>query len=466
MIRTAIYARISQDRAGAGLGVARQIEDCRNLASAKGWTVTEQFTDNDTSAYRGHARPQFESMLEAIERGDFDAVVTYHQDRLTRTPAEFEQFLDACIKAGVTKFDTVSGEMNIGQGDGILVARIMAAVAANQSDSASRRIRRKNDERAAAGLPHGSGQRAYGYESGGMRIRASEAGVIRTCVEKFIAGDSLISICQWLQDQGVKTATGMNDWRTPTLRNLLKSPRIAGLREHRGEVVGEARWPAIITQQQHQQIKARLEASAAGNTRSPRTYLLSGRVYCGLCGGKMVSAPDGGRRRYGCRTGPDFGGCGKQYINSEPLEDLIARAVLARLDSPAVVQASRDAQMADTATAELMAELEGLTAQESELREAYVARLLPMSEWIKARGPIEKSLEAVRHRLARISRSSGLTEYAGHGASLKELWTDDTMTIQRQAAIVRALLDKVVIHPAPSRGPVMNPERVQPIWRV
>jgi site-specific DNA recombinase len=49
----AIYARISSDQDGRGLGVARQVEDCRKLASDRGWAVAEEYVDNDVSAYSG-----------------------------------------------------------------------------------------------------------------------------------------------------------------------------------------------------------------------------------------------------------------------------------------------------------------------------------------------------------------------------------------------------------------------------
>jgi site-specific DNA recombinase len=37
-------------------------------------------------------------------------------------------------------------------------------------------------------------------------------------------------------------------WKMQTLRRMLMSPRISGQREHRGEIVGPAEWPAIITE--------------------------------------------------------------------------------------------------------------------------------------------------------------------------------------------------------------------------
>ena len=52
----AVYCRISDDREGAGLGVARQEADCRQRAAALGWTVVGLYVDNDLSAYAGKVR--------------------------------------------------------------------------------------------------------------------------------------------------------------------------------------------------------------------------------------------------------------------------------------------------------------------------------------------------------------------------------------------------------------------------
>ena len=43
MTKTAIYTRISNDREGGGLGVARQEVDCRALAERLGWDVVDVY---------------------------------------------------------------------------------------------------------------------------------------------------------------------------------------------------------------------------------------------------------------------------------------------------------------------------------------------------------------------------------------------------------------------------------------
>ncbi len=71
----AIYARISSDQDGRGLGVQRQVEDCRKLASERKWVVAEEYVDNDVSAYSGKARPAYRRMLADLAAGERDAVI-------------------------------------------------------------------------------------------------------------------------------------------------------------------------------------------------------------------------------------------------------------------------------------------------------------------------------------------------------------------------------------------------------
>src|SRR5690242_20271648 len=100
--RAAIYCRISQDRHGAGLGVERQLSDCRALAKSLGWTVVAEHADNDVSAYSGKPRPAYRALLRDLDEGRADAVLTWHTDRLHRSPRELEEYVDICERQGVT----------------------------------------------------------------------------------------------------------------------------------------------------------------------------------------------------------------------------------------------------------------------------------------------------------------------------------------------------------------------------
>src|SRR6476619_53763 len=93
-VPAAIYARISRDREGAGLGVDRQEADCRALAERLGWEVVEVYADNDVSAYSGKVRPQYRAMLGAVKAGQVTALLAWHPDRLYRRAVDLEEIVN------------------------------------------------------------------------------------------------------------------------------------------------------------------------------------------------------------------------------------------------------------------------------------------------------------------------------------------------------------------------------------
>jgi hypothetical protein len=403
-------------------------------------------------------------MLLDLADGWRDAVIVYHPDRLTRRPIELEHFVEVVTGAGISHVQFVAGApVDLASGDGLLVLRMLGAVAANESASKSRRVRRKLDEVAASGRPHGGSNRPFGYESDCITIRPDEAEVIRQLVARFLAGDSLRSLATWLDEQGVPTVNG-GAWKSPTVRGMLASGRIAGLRRHRGEIVGPAAWKPIISEFDHNKIVARLAEAASTGRRTPRSYLLTGLLRCGKCGNKLFSSRRENTRRYVCMSGPDHGGCGRLTINAAPLEELITQAVLYRLDTPELADRLSGRGAADEHTAALAEALAADRTQLDELANVYAQKLIGVREWIAARGPIQARIQDNERLLARMSQSDALAGFVGNGDQLRAQWSDLNLT--RQHAIVKAILDHAVIGPGSHGTRGVDPSRVDPVWRL
>src|SRR3974377_929353 len=152
----AMYCRISLDRAGEGLGVERQEALGRRLAEERGWAVAEVYVDNDRSAYSGKPRPAYQRMLADIGVGLRDAVVCVDLDRLTRRPAELEAFMDLAARHHVA-LANVSGDTDLSSSDGRFKARIMGAVARQESERKGERVSREAEQAARRGVPGGAG---------------------------------------------------------------------------------------------------------------------------------------------------------------------------------------------------------------------------------------------------------------------------------------------------------------------
>jgi DNA invertase Pin-like site-specific DNA recombinase len=425
--------------------------------------VAEEYVDNDISAYRGKRRPSYERMLEDIRKGRRDAVVVYHTDRLTRRPIELEQFTGVCEASGVRLFATVTADIDLGNDDGMFMARILAAVAAKESGRKSERQKRKAREIAESGKPNGGYIRPFGYERDKVTVVESEAEVIREVAARYLAGESLRSLTTWMQDQGVMSVAGL-PWATSTLRTMLTSARIAGLRAYKGEVVATAVWPAIITPAQHEQLVAAFSRRTTTGRRTPRRYLLSGLLRCGKCGNKLFSSARRDTRRYVCSSSPDHGGCGRLTVVGAPVEEWISEAVLMRLDSPAMADALAGRARADERQSALHAELESDQAQMRELAELWAAKAISSAEWKSARDPIEARIRVTERQLSQATGTQTLDGLIGNGDQLRHSW--GTLNLTRQAAIVAAVLDYATIAPGSPAARSVDPSRIIPTWRL
>ncbi|GGK60186.1 recombinase family protein [Ornithinimicrobium pekingense] len=461
--KAAVYARISKDTEGVGAGVQRQVADCQNLAESLGWTVADTYIDNDLSAYTGKPRPEYARMLADLADGLVDGVLCYHMDRLTRRPKELEEFVEALDAAAVKHVRFVAGHTDIGTGDGLMMARVMGAFASHESASKTRRMERKWEQDALEGKPRRSGTRPFGYAADAVTLVPEEAAIIRQLVDRFLAGESTRSLCVWLKEEGVATTSGGN-WQTSTLKQILTSGRIAGYREHRGVKVAKAVWEPIITEEQHRQVLAHVEARKRSGRRAPQRYLLSGMLRCGRCGNRLYSSARRDTRRYVCQAGPDHFGCGRLTVVADPVERLIADAVLHRLDSPQMADALAGKVSSDERTAVLSQALEEDEAQMQELAQAYAAKQIRMSDWLTAKKPIEERIENTRRQMDRMNGHTALARVAGQGQELRQQWAG--LNLERQHAIVKTVLDHAVIRPMTPGVRKFDPNRVAPVWLV
>jgi DNA invertase Pin-like site-specific DNA recombinase len=284
VLRSGIYTRISWDPSGQRAGVERQRVDCEALCADRGWAITQYFEDNDRSAYTGKKRRGYEQTLSALEDGALDAIVTWHNDRLHRSPRELETFIDLVERRGVRVAVVTGGDYDLTTPEGRFTARIVGAVARKESEDRSRRVRRKHLELAEQGRP--AGQLGWGVRTD------AERELVREAASRVLTGQGLMTIARDWNQRGVPRVTEC-PWTAPTLRKVLLSARVAGLREHgadpSGKVLGAltpAVWEGAIDRQTWDHVRSVLlnpERLTLRNT--PTKYLLTGLIFCGICGG-------------------------------------------------------------------------------------------------------------------------------------------------------------------------------------
>ncbi|MFH1329640.1 MAG: recombinase family protein [Actinomycetota bacterium] len=458
-----IYVRISSDPEGTRLGVERQLEDCRARCESNGWLVADVYEDNDRSAYKGKPRPEYRRMLDDVESGRIDAVVVWALDRLTRHPRELEEFFDIIDRVGDVALVTISGDRDLSNPGDLMMARVEGAFAAKESADKSRRHRRKALQLAEAGKVGGGGARPFGFEKDRLTIREPEAQLIRDAARRLLAGDSQGSILRDWETQGVTTPTG-GPWRYSTFRRMMQRPRLAGLREHQGEVIGPAEWEAIIDPETHERLQVRLKGTGKHRVNRERLYLLTGGpIVCGLCGAALIAARRDGKRTMVCPSGPGKQGCGRVSIIAEPVEELVGQAVIEALDGPMLAQAIAADQRVGDRDAELAKQI--ATKEEAVAHAAddhYLEGIIDRATFIKVSRALDAEIDALRSRLTRTSRSRILTTLPHTRKALQAAW--DEAEIGWRRGLVMAVIDRIEVSPATRGRNRFDPQRLTITW--
>ena len=79
-MKAAIYARYSSDMQRTA-SIEDQSRNCMQRAAAEGWTITATFSDAAISGSDSN-RPQYQAMLTAAERGEFEVLLLDDLSRL------------------------------------------------------------------------------------------------------------------------------------------------------------------------------------------------------------------------------------------------------------------------------------------------------------------------------------------------------------------------------------------------
>jgi DNA invertase Pin-like site-specific DNA recombinase len=432
-----IYNRVSDDRDGRAKSPEQQNEENLAACQEEGWTVAATYTEPasaSASKFARKARAEWERLLADLDAGRLAVIVVWETSRSSRKMAPFVALLDACEAKGVLIHVTSHGHTydlrKYRDRRALLVDGIDSE---GESEKTSQRVRRAERARASAGLPSGrllyGYRREYEYDSNGKRHflaqvpDETQAVIAREVFTRFAAGESMHGICTDLERRGVPVAyrgdpakrrtPGPLRWDQVRIRQMLVNPGYIGKRVRHGEIIGDAVWPPLVTEETFWTCQRRIEDNA--RRRNPGDvhdrWLLSGVARCGVCGAYLRCVPNhSGRLIYQCRSRGGDPSKGKwcTSIVAAPLEAYITETVIARLSQPDALDLftadkSADAEAAAAALLAKKQELEDLhaLAEAGKLTMTALARHEPRLE-----GELAALEERARAHIAPVVRAT------------------------------------------------------------
>lgn len=486
-MRALIYTRVSRDPKQRLRSVREQEQECRAWCEREGWTVVRVVTDSDRSAsrYAKRGRDGYDAALAEIRARTVDMLVAWEASRAQRDLAAFVALRAQCEKHNVLY--AYSGRVyDLSRSDDRFSTALDALVAEREVDATRDRLLRTVRMQAEQGRPHG--RIPYGYRREydpetrmlvGQFVDEEQAAVVTEAAERVLGGDSLRAICRDFNRRGIPTPRKpravtpseqvVSEWETGTLRQILKGPAIAGLRQYQGKVIGTASWPAILTESTWRQLKATLTDPSRLTTThrgtAPR-HLLTSIAECAVCGKRLKHSFSTRRLRgggYGCRQE----GCMKVTASKPGVDAVVVETLLAyleRKDVRAAILAAYTAAQTDDPAPEL--------ANLRELRtrlDAAVEQCANGDLSAAMLGRLEARLVPQIDHLERIlaDRTAPNPDVAAllNSGDLRDAWSrlertgTDGLVARRQ--IIRGLV-RVRVHPSKSKGGrTFDPSRVE-----
>jgi hypothetical protein len=351
-----------------------------------------------------------------------------------------------------------AGQWDLSTASGKLVARMLGSIARHESDHKSERVRRALEQNATVGRSHG--RVAYGWRrehapDGAVWevIVPEQAAVIRRIADALLAGESLRSITAELNADGVPSPTG-KPWVKGMVRALVLRERNAGLRVHRGEVVGDGAWQPILDRGRWEQLRAILsDPTRKTGTGTAAKHLLSGIARCGVCGATLRVALNRRVPSYRCSERACV------IRRKDDLDDLVNGVVVERLARPDAAALFTTADTPDRRAA--LAEAEKLRGRLDDAADQYADAVIDRRQLERITARLRPQLAEAEKRLRTVDSAPLLDGLAGTPA-VRDLW--EQLPLSRRRAVVALLLD-IRVHRTRQGARTFDPSAVELTWK-
>src|SRR6478735_1008059 len=345
MTRAVIYARYSSDNQ-RDASIEDQVRQCRARIEQEGWQRGEVYSDHAISGATT-LRAGYQRMLEDARAGRFEVLVAEALDRLSRDQENIAGLFKQLSFAGVRLFTLSEGEV------GELHVGLKGTMNALFLKDLAQKTRRGLEGRIRQGKSGGG--LCFDYDiahsvdpasepvHGERRINQIEAAIIRRIFEEFAKGRSPRAIAGALNKETIPGPAGKNwgpstiygNWRRGTgiLNNELYIGRLVwnrqqfvkdpntGRRQARLNaenkwifqevpqlrIVDDSLWARVKERQRTSRSRVMTKDKGIRSERARRpSYLLSGLLKCGACGGGFSKIS---LSHYGCSTARNKGTC-------------------------------------------------------------------------------------------------------------------------------------------------------------
>jgi len=321
------YCRVSTDQYDQIHSFVSQKRYFRDYIERKsGWKLAEIYADEGISGTSIKNRDAFLQMMKDASAGKFRLLLTKEVSRFSRNILDTIACTRQLKSYGVGVIFITDG-IDTRDPDAELRLSIMASIAQEESRKTSCRVKWGQTRRMEQGIVFGHSLLGYDVKGGVIRPDPYGAEIVRLIFQKYaIEKKSASLIARELEADGWTTASGTGNWNPGNILRILRNEKYVGdliqkksftpdylthkkktnqgeepyvvLNDHHAALVSRELWK--LAQEELKRRGRKKHTSGCGTT-----YLLSGKIWCGVCGNvfhsRIRKRRDGSEyRKWGC----------------------------------------------------------------------------------------------------------------------------------------------------------------------
>ena len=337
-----IYARYSSHNQ-TECSIEGQLEECRRYAENNNINIVGEYIDRAKSGTKDD-RDNFLKMIEDSKNKTFEGILVYQLDRFARNKYDSVIYKKQLKERGIR---VLSARENISQdASGILMESVLEGMAEYFSVELGQKVRR-GMKLNANNCYYNGGTVPLGYKleivnddkfNNNIKkavkkkfvIDEDKAPIVKKIFEMYAEDKRMVEIIDYLNEIGLTTAYN-KPFNKSSIRRILENKKYIGVYTYRGEEKENA-IPRIIEDELFYKVQKELENNslAPARRRAKTEYLLSNKLYCGLCKDKMTGKSGTSKTGklhtyYACKSANKHI-CDMEAVKKEDIEDIIAKA--------------------------------------------------------------------------------------------------------------------------------------------
>ena len=315
LYRVSTLKQVDQD------DIPMQKIECRRFAEEKGWKIVKEFSEKGVSGFKTSIseRDAIQDIRAEAEKKTFDVLLVFMFDRLGRREDEVPFLVEWFVSHGIEVWSTREGQQKIENRVDKLMNYIRYWQAGGESEKTSERVKTKHRQMTEAGLFRG-GTRPFGYSlvhKGrvgrknrplyDLEINPEEAEIVREMFE----------LCCWQGYGSVRLTDYLNEkypnmkkWNPRSVMTVLQNSTYIGIL-HCGDTLSPVQEHLRIIEDslfEYAQKVISRRVTVPNRHKDPENSLseaygaklLSGLLYCGHCGHRLVG--NYSKRKYPSKT--------------------------------------------------------------------------------------------------------------------------------------------------------------------